>query len=127
MWQDQPNKPYYTKQIGLESCLPRLVTKVLKNAGRRPAGVIDENIDTTKLAHRRLDNGLELLLSGDICRNRQNTAAAFFANLPGGVLQRLRVARSYSHIGAFCCQGSCARSPKSFTGRQNECGLPFKS
>src|ERR1051326_8079105 len=97
MWQDEPDKPYHTEQVGLKSCLPRLVTKVLKNARRRSAGVIDENIDTAKLAHRRLDNGLERLLSSDIGRNRQNTTAAFFANLPGGVLQRLRIARPDGH------------------------------
>jgi hypothetical protein len=86
---------------------------------QRPAGVVDEHVDPSKLRERLLDCRVDLIWLGDVTLKRDRHPAKLL-DLLGELVERVRGPRDEREIGSRLGVRECDRSPDSARGAGHE-------
>src|SRR5262245_46354626 len=114
-----PRAPHRSHELEIEIFFPLGIADVLKLLGRRPTGIVYENINATEVTRHRRDELLNLRTFGDIDRLSEDFTSVEASNFCYGTLQYLWSSSTDCDFGALARQAESNPFTDPFTAASN--------
>jgi hypothetical protein len=113
------------EHVLLERLLPLRLGHRCRVAGRRSAGVVDDDIQTAQVLDRGRHEASRLAFAADVRRNRMHAHARVARDRGGCLLDATLVAAADDEIAPFPCQRPRTGIPQPATRGHDQRPFPF--